>query len=46
MNTVFPGGITIVKDYVFAARQRQREMFVPLVHPPGHAQVDFEKRLA
>lgn len=37
----FTGGMTIVKDYVFAARQRQREMFVPLVHPPGHAQVDF-----
>ena len=37
----FAGGITIVKDYVFAARQRQREMFVPLIHPPGHAQADF-----
>ena len=41
----FSGGITIVKDYVFAARQRQREMFVPLVHPPGHAQVDFGEAL-
>jgi transposase len=37
----FTGGITIVKDYIFAARQRQREVFVPLSHPPGHAQVDF-----
>ena len=37
----FKGGITIVKDYVFAARRRQREMFVPLAHPPGHAQADF-----
>ena len=37
----FIGGITIVKDYIYAARQRQREMFVPLSHPPGHAQVDF-----
>ena len=37
----FTGGITIVKDYIFAARQRQREMFVPLSHPPGHAQADF-----
>ena len=36
----FLGGITIVKDYIFAARQRQREMFVPLSHPPGHAQAD------
>ena len=30
-----------MKDYVFAARQRQREMFVPLTHPAGHAQADF-----
>jgi transposase len=42
----FTGGITIVKDYIFAARQRQREMFVPLSHPPGHAQVDFGEALA
>ena len=41
----FTGGLTIVKDYVFAARQRQREMFVPLAHPPGHAQVDFGEAL-
>jgi transposase len=37
----FTGGITIVKDYVAGWRQRTQEMFVPLVHPPGHAQVDF-----
>ena len=42
----FAGGITIVKDYIFAARQRQREMFIPLTHPPGHAQVDFGEALA
>ncbi len=41
----FTGGITIVKDYISAARQRQREMFVPLSHPPGHAQVDFGEAL-
>ena len=35
------GGITIVKDYVALCRQRSKEMFVPLQHPPGHAQVDF-----
>ena len=29
------------KDYIFAARQRQREMFVPLSHPAGYAQADF-----
>src|SRR6266516_3338084 len=37
----FTGKITIVKDYVAGWRQRTQEMFVPLVHPPGHAQVDF-----
>jgi transposase len=35
------GGITIVKDYVALWRQRSQEMFVPLEHAPGHAQVDF-----
>lgn len=37
----FTGGITIVRDYVRLHKQRGREMFVPLTHPPGHAQVDF-----
>ena len=37
----FDGGYTIVKDYVREHRRRTREMFVPLVHPPGHAQCDF-----
>jgi transposase len=37
----YAGGITIVKDYVALCRQRLQEMFVPLEHPPGHAQVDF-----
>ena len=35
------GGYTIVKDYVRSRRQSVREAFVPLHHPPGHAQVDF-----
>ena len=34
-------GATIVKDYARARRQSTREAFVPLYHPPGHAQVDF-----
>ena len=42
----FTGGITIVKDYVAGWRQRSREMFVPLVHPPGHAQADFGEAIA
>jgi transposase len=37
----FDGGYTIVADYVREARQRTAEKFVPLHHPPGHAQVDF-----
>lgn len=31
----------MVKDYVRVAKARGRETFVPLAHPPGHAQVDF-----
>ena len=37
----FAGGYTIVKDYVRSQRLSQREVFVPLVHDPGHAQADF-----
>jgi transposase len=42
----YAGGLTIVKDYVLRQRQRQREMFVPLRHDPGHAQADFGEALA
>ena len=37
----YAGGYTVVKDYVRIARARSREVFIPLAHPPGHAQVDF-----
>ncbi len=37
----FGGKYTIVKDYVRQRRTSTREMFVPLVHPPGHGQADF-----
>jgi len=37
----FTGGYTIVKDYVRECRQRGQEVFIPLAHDPGHAQVDF-----
>jgi transposase len=37
----FTGGYTVVKDYVRTAKLRSKETFVPLAHPPGHAQVDF-----
>ena len=42
----YGGGVTIVKDYVLGQRQRQREVFVPLRHDPGHAQADFGEALA
>jgi transposase len=42
----FTGGITIVKDYVAGWHRRAQEMFVPLEHPPGHAQVDFGEAIA
>ena len=42
----YDGGITIVRAYVHEQRQRLREMFVPLRHDPGHAQVDFGEALA
>ena len=37
----YTGGYTIVREYVNAAHLRQREVFMPLSHRPGHAQVDF-----
>ena len=41
----FSGGITIVTDYVRDKKRRTREVFVPLAHAPGHAQVDFGEAL-
>jgi transposase len=37
----FTGGYTVVKDAVREAKLGQKEVFLPLVHPPGEAQVDF-----
>ena len=37
----YPGGYTIVKDYVRQSRISGQEMFVPLSHAPGEAQADF-----
>ena len=41
----FDGQYTIVKDYVREHRRWTKEMFVPLSHPPGHAQCDFDEAL-
>jgi transposase len=37
----YQGGYTIVKDAIRAWRQTHKEVFIPLTHPPGEAQVDF-----
>jgi transposase len=37
----FDGGYTTVRDYVHPRRLSLKEAFVPLAHPPGHAQADF-----
>lgn len=41
----FTGGYTTVKNYVREHGRRNREMFVPLAHAPGHAQADFGEAL-
>jgi transposase len=41
----FDGGYTIVKDYIRSRKRSGKEMFVPLSHPPGHAQADFGEAL-
>jgi transposase len=42
----FTGKRTIVSNYVRQCKQRNQEVFVPLSHDPGHAQVDFGEALA
>ena len=37
----YTGGVTIVKEAVRAWRESNREVFLPLSHPPGEAQVDY-----
>lgn len=37
----YTGGETMVREYVNRVRLRQKEVFVPLSHRPGHVQVDF-----
>ena len=42
----YPGGYTMVKEAVRELKAVKREVFVPLVHRPGEAQVDFGFALA
>lgn len=37
----YSGGVTIVKEAVREWKDATKEVFVPLSHPPGEAQVDF-----
>ena len=37
----YTGGYTVVREYVARERLKQKEVFIPLAHPPGHAQCDF-----
>jgi len=37
----YDGGYTIIKDAVRVWRNQRAEVYMPLVHPPGEAQVDF-----
>ena len=37
----YPGGLSVVKDVVRAWHTGHHEVFLPLSHPPGEAQVDF-----
>jgi transposase len=37
----FTGGYTIVKDAIRELKRTSQEVFMPLTHPPGEAQVDF-----
>jgi len=37
----FTGGYTVVKEAVRELTHNQQEVFVPLIHRPGEAQVDF-----
>jgi len=37
----YPGGYTVVRDAIRLLRKRTKEVFIPLAHPPGEAQMDF-----
>jgi len=40
------GGYTVVRDFVATFKATKKEVFFPLVHHPGEAQVDFFQALA
>ncbi len=42
----YPGGYTVVKEAVREITRTSREVFMPLIHRPGDAQVDYFHALA
>lgn len=42
----YEGGYTTIRVYVAERRKKTKEMFVPLSHEPGNAQVDFGESYA
>lgn len=42
----YTGGYTVVRDFVSEYRKTKKEVFFPLTHRPGEAQVDFFQALA
>jgi transposase len=42
----YEGGYTIVRTDISEKRNQNNEMFIPLSHSPGHAQVDFGEAYA
>jgi len=42
----YKGGYTIVREYVRALKGTGKEMYCPLLHPAGNAQVDFGEAVA
>jgi len=42
----FDGGYSIVKELILNIRRNDKEVFMPLNHPPGEAQVDYFEALA
>jgi len=42
----FTGGYSIVKELVLNLKRTSKEVFMPLNHPPGEAQVDYFQALA
>ena len=42
----FTGSYNIVREFVAELKRTSKEVFMPLTHPSGHAQVDFFEALA